>query len=177
MEAILEREVLTQKHEDVKMLIYSTVWKFKNKHGGDFDIMLSEANLAFMKASESYNESKGVFTTWMVNKINYALLEFERRGCRRKERLPITDKDFALIDTTNNPNPFLDIQDEMKEDCSIIANVILQDLVNYPINTAKRLSPARLRGGLRRYLQNTLQWGNAKINKAFSEMEGIVNAI
>ena len=66
----------------------SSVVNFWLRHGGDLEELASEANLIFMQAAETYDETRGAkLTTWVSFKVKMGLLEslHKKLKCRRLE--------------------------------------------------------------------------------------------
>src|SRR5476651_2599406 len=69
---------IAETYDDVAELVYDTCWKFKRRYGGDFDDLLSQANLAFMESYGSY-QTKYRFSTWVRTIVWNRLLDEARR--------------------------------------------------------------------------------------------------
>ncbi len=74
MEAILRKDVLTETYDNVKYLIFKIVWKFKGRYGGNFEELLAEANLLYILAYDTHDETLSALSTWLYTKIWKGLL-------------------------------------------------------------------------------------------------------
>lgn len=83
MNALLPQAV-DQTYEDVRALIYDTIYKFMKQHGGDFDELLSRAHWQFVLAYNSYNPQKASFVTWVRTMVWFGMLETIRQKQHRQ---------------------------------------------------------------------------------------------
>jgi len=91
-------------YEDYERLIYDVTWRFVKRRGGNFNDALSEANLAFLKAYETWQPSKSQFSTWLSHYMWWALMD-SRRG-RQADTIQLDHCDSAIASAglTGDPN-------------------------------------------------------------------------
>lgn len=69
---ILEKDILEDAYTHTEKLVTKIAWKFTNRYGGEFDEWLSEANLIFIDACQSYN-GRSSLITWLWYKLHWGL--------------------------------------------------------------------------------------------------------
>ena len=82
----LQEDALTQTFKDVERMIDMLCWKFKKRHGGEFDDWKSVGCIAFMKAYESWTPTLSSFSTWCYNWVWGYLKHHERKEYRTYSR-------------------------------------------------------------------------------------------
>ena len=173
----LRKDILNETYRDVENLIYSIVWKFQKRHGGDFEELNAEANLLFIKANDSFNKSKANFSTWLNFTIWYGLLDFQnmlRETNKYAYKEYIEESNLPISKEMISTNPLIDLLDEMNDDCKIMTNLILEDIIEFPDTITKAKSTRNFRASLKRHLKDKLHWTGRRIKESFIEMERIV---
>ncbi len=176
MNAITQRDGLTETYKDVEKLICSITYKFQKRYGGDFDELLAEANYLYILACETHNELKANLSTWLHFKIWKGLLDFQNMLWEINpycKKVPFEDYLLEEIAATRITKPFIDLLDEMRNDCKTITNIITEDLIEFP-NITKKMSMRNVKALLKRHLKEKLHWTGRRIKESFIEMEGIV---
>ena len=120
---ITQRENTTQIYTNMKNLIAHTTWKFHNRYGGDFEELLNEANLLFIKATQSHNEARSKITTWTRFCIWKGLLNYIKK--EHKQWNPLLRLELP-IDISDDTNYFSlsEILDELSDDAKDIIKLI-----------------------------------------------------
>lgn len=180
MKPELRREILAETYEDVKLLIFGAVWKFCGGYGGNVDDLISQANLIFIDAFDSYDPSKGAkFTTWLTWKIKKGLLDY-----MRKERVYVTDihisnefiEEYPALDRSFS---VMELLDEMGQDAYIVLQLFFEtprDVMANIVNNYNRADHAQT--AMRNRLQNRLRqmgWTMRRTKKAFEQLKEITS--
>ena len=66
-------------YASVTLLLKRIVHTYQNRHGGDYDELLAEADEGFMHAYATWEPSKGRLSTWTWHKVNSHLLNLPRQ--------------------------------------------------------------------------------------------------
>jgi DNA-directed RNA polymerase specialized sigma subunit len=173
----LRKDVLTETYEDMKNLIFDTTWKVQRTFGGDIDDLMGQANLLFIQAFDSYDETKAKLTTWIASYITTGLRLYLTK--ERKQKYIIVD--FREIEIAQAPNTFCitELIDEMEQDVHIIVQLFLETPKDVIISFLDEDNHMRhLQGHLKRRIKNRLrqmQWNVKRIKKAFEEIKTIIN--
>ncbi len=69
---ILQKDILEDAYEHMQKLVMKICWKFTRRYGGDFYEWLSEANMIFLDACETYN-GRSSLVTWLYYKLHWGL--------------------------------------------------------------------------------------------------------
>lgn len=162
-------------YEDVKDMLAGLVSMFKARYGGwEFDDMMGEAGLAFMKAFQTYERGHGAeFLTWVRYRTWHALLkamDHRMRECRRErqevERLERRNRrDFNFSD-------FLEGLSEDAQELVKLAVLPPLDLKLSLIRRGNRDNPTArsLRSALREILKDR-GWPPRYVDKVFEEIQ------
>ena len=67
-------------YKQVRSLILDTCNRFQNKHGGDFNELVAEANLCFVIAYNDYDPARSQFSMWLRWKIWHGLLDMTKKN-------------------------------------------------------------------------------------------------
>lgn len=168
------RESMTETYQDVYKLICHIVWKFQRANGGDFEEMKSIANMTFMDAFFSHDESKASFPTWLQIKIRHSLLERMRESCKR-EKSTVGDKSLEDQFVIYH-RPFWELTEELSHDAQTIVELLwelpetLQDTM-----LEKGTHPRNARAALRLYLKTFFGWTEKHVVETFAEITEVIN--
>jgi DNA-directed RNA polymerase specialized sigma24 family protein len=167
---------LTQTYEDVKMLIYQTCWKFTEAYGGEIEEWIAEANYYFLRAYESYQESKGTFSTWLRRNLWQHLMNYSQRLRQIHKNIEIKPMGDEIPIISVNDRRLEDLLEEFSADLREIVDLVL-DPPDFLINDAleKGTRPYNFRGCLRRYLKSTGRTAK-EITESFAEIGEILSA-
>jgi len=179
-------------YEEVEMLVYSIVHKFKKKYGGDFEELLSEANYLFLLVYDSYCESIGEFTTWLHFRIWKGLLDHLGKDIKLRKNIIYGDldstgdygKDSQDINNDFNQIPQNKIQEtcqqnhfmlNLKSYLSMESKDVIRLVLDMPndlliMSMKKGNSPRNVKSSLRQYLKER-GWKKTEINDCFSEIK------
>lgn len=177
MKAALRKDALSETYTDIEKLIYDIVWKFKDRYGGDIGELVAEANLIYVLAFDSYNETKGALSTWMHFCIRKGLLDF-LKSTRQQNRYglkfyPLSEAKGVSIQKFR-PLHLLEMLEEVGEDAKVVIR-----LVFYPPEGITKedleggFSACRCRRYLRQYLHD-LGWTGRRIKESFQEIRRIL---
>jgi len=171
--SLIMKDALTETYQDIQNLIYDTVWKFKRANGGDFDDMISTANVIYMEAFFSYDASRASFSTWLHTKVWKGLLEYQRQTLMRSwQQTGIDLKDMP----TPSVIPFCELLSELSRDARTIVELILELPDNVEQEAlSKGTHPCHIRAALRLYLQTFLGWSEAHVVQTFQEIAEVIN--
>lgn len=165
------KDGITETYQDVQKLICLTIWKFRAAHGGDFDEMMSVANLTFMKAFLSHDPDQASFVTWFHIKMNKALLELWRGNCQRaKFNLPLEDS------PAKSSRPFCELWSELSNDARTIVELLLElpESLQESI-LEKGTHTLHVKPALKTYLTTFFGWSKKHITQTFQEIAEVIN--
>lgn len=168
-----KKEFKEETLKDVNDLLWRIVWRFYTCYGeadGTLDELFSEACFAFVKAYDTYDPSKGAFTTHVYWKVTSHLKTNRRRASRRKPK-PLNE------DIEQSSKTWRHIFNEISEDALAVVNlvtdtplglkVILEQEQRNLTRAGKRICT---RFTLREYLSG-LGWQSPRIDAAFQEIQ------
>ncbi len=171
MPQTMESVLLDVSYKSVEGLIYATAGKFFRRHksGISFDEMVSQANLAFVKACKSYSPEKAKFTTWVTIHIWYHLKKQMQKSFKDKLR-PLPDK-YDIEDTQMNTWEWKEFRKGLKKRSRILVRLILSPTPELVRITESLGEPTRenVRTALKVYLQGH-GWNMSQITMAFQEI-------
>jgi len=176
----LREDALTETYYDVEKLIYDICWKFKGIYGGDFEELAAEANLAYIKAFNKFDGSKGKFSTWLHFTIWKRLLNF-RVNFTHPVRYGRTIEYVEMIHPAsmvheNTEHRFVDLLDEVKADAQEIINLFLDIPEVVQVRAIEKGGRAQnLRTSMKEYARHTLGWTHARIRETFQELTELMN--
>lgn len=176
MKTELRRDILAETYEDVKQLIFRTVWDFYEIHGGCVDDLISQANLIFIFSFDDYDSSKGTkFTTWLVFKIKRGLIDYLRKKGTHEVHLLVDDKypeTYLIADESFSAMEFFD---ELGQDASVVMRLFLEIPRDVMVSIFNRYVCAyHARAAVRNRLQNRLRqmgWTMCRIKEAFKQLK------
>jgi len=176
---IITLDATTETYFDIQNLIFDTVWKFQRQNGGDFDEMVAEANLIYMKAFLSHNPNKSQFSTWLRFALWKGLIDF-RRFIREENRY-INIKHFEEIENfhlypASTYIPFWDLISELSDDAKTIVDLILEPPeIMQSAALRKGNAPCNIKTALRTHLSYVLGWSANQIKNSFQEIAAVLN--
>lgn len=168
---------ITETYEDVRRLIYHVCNQFARRYGGDVEELISDANVAYMKAYESWKPGRGTkFSTYVVVCVWRRLAALRKAEQRRKavwsrglddispDQLPVT-AGHTIGDR------FADLLEELSEDTASVVRMV--------VNATSDISEvAEAKGGKYRNWRSTIRshlrdigWTHNRIRAAFEEIE------
>ena len=160
---------IAETYQDVQKLIHHAAHRFQRAHGGEMDEMVSVANLTFMKAFISHDESKASFITWFHIKMNKAFLELWRGNCRRAHD--------PLPEVSVKPDrAFCELLLDLSHDARTIVELLLElpDTLQENI-LEKGPAPLHVKPALRIYLKTFFGWSDTHVLETFREIAEVVN--
>ena len=171
--AILQKEILTETYEDVKDLIAKIVWNFQTTHGGDFEELLAEANLIFVLAFDTHDETEAQLSTWLYNCINPSLLNYMKEEWRHPT-ISIDDKNTDTSSLYSSSFSIMDLLDELESDAHVVLHLLLdtpEEIVNIALTKGK--AQRHLKAELKRHLHK-MGWTMKRITKTFEEIRKVL---
>ncbi len=177
--AIITLDAATETYFDIKKLIFDTVWKFQQQNGGDFEEMVAESNLIYMKCFISHNPNKGQFSTWLRFHLWHGLIDFRR--FIREENKYITIQHIEEIENFHlypapAHIPFWDLLSELSDDAKIIVSLILEPPgIMQSAALKKGTAPCNIKTALRIHLSYILGWSANQIKESFEEITSVLN--
>ncbi len=164
---------ITDTYDDVRKLIYKLCYNFHIKSGIEFEELVAEANLAFLKAYKAFNPKRGAFTTLLYWSVVHHL---QRIAVQRSKR--------SKVWKTNLPNSNL-IQMHVKiagdfnlpkftESLSRDGKFLVELIFDGPNEIGKALRTIRIeKRNWRKILKihlKTIGWSGCRISKSFREV-------
>lgn len=184
MNATLRKEILTETYEDMQNLVYEAAWKFYYIHGGDIDDLIGQANLSFIRAVDSHDESRSKLTTWICVCIKNDLRNNMKNEYKQTHltHISIDDENNYLDIPTPDSDSFsiIELLDEMERDAHIILQLFLEtpkEIIIDVLNEGKQIN--HIQGYVRKRLRNRLRqmgWTIKRITEAFNEIKTIINS-
>ena len=107
----------------LRNMLAKLVLKIQHRHGGDFDDLMSEANLLFVRACHTHDSSKSRLITWVYTKVWYGLLDHVRAVAKHQQW------DCEDLDQVAD-KPRFNVQDLLREvsgDAADIIRLIVDD--------------------------------------------------
>lgn len=182
--------IASETYEEVKRLIYHTVWSVVRQYGGDFDELMSEANVAFLDAYESFDGSSS-FSSWLrlnvwgkcVDAVRNRLDE-QRRYKRVKDDtrsgIPVqftADSDGlaeGIPDRSCSGWKIGGMFEELTEDAALVVKLTLETPAELEaVVRAKGGQPRNLRSSIRNYLAE-MGWTACRIAESFNEVRRVL---
>lgn len=169
---------ITETYEDVERLICKTVWDFIRRYGGDFDELLSEANIGFLKAYDAFDSTKGQFSTLLVVTIWRRLCHTFEIKDRERHRggvsLDSETKNGPLSTTIAAKQPRRFSLDEFTEGFADDAKYVLNMILNAPsdfemIVNSKGGEARNWRSSLKSHLYD-IGWTATRIAETFQDI-------
>ncbi len=163
---------IDQTYPKVERMVQQIVWRFRANHGGEFDELMAEASLHFVRAYEEYEEGHGATPlTWVRFKVTKGLLETARQMSKREALLPRTELDW---DCQPQPSRF-DIERflaDLSEDAQTTVRLIIEPPPDVIFNAHQSYgpnNPQSLRAAVEEFLAD-IGWGVERITESFSEI-------
>ncbi len=161
-------------YESVRRLVIKLAKAHYLKYRGgsyDFDEILSNANVHFLKACATFNDEKGGFVTWVYAVVSSGLMgDFRKRlaenraETRRRELVRVPSE--ARNERAFSLSEFLG---SLSEDGKLVVGL----LVDYPMDLASLVGVRKTRGPIKAGLKVILRdkgWDNARIKECFDEI-------
>ncbi len=177
--AIITLDATTETYRDIRNLIFDTVWKFQKQYGGDFDEMVAEANLIYMKCFISHNPNKSRFSTWLRFHLWKGLIDFKR--FIREENKYVRIERFEEIENFHlypAPSyiPLWDLVSELSNDAKTIVSLILEPPgIMQSAALRKGTAPCNIKRALQIHLSYILGWSANQIKDSFQEITTVLN--
>jgi len=195
----------TDTYQDVEKLLNKLCWQAcKRNHQLDFDECMSRANLAYMKAYESYDEDRGAaFSTWVYWQVMGALQHHERQETVYFQRMTSSSSlmEGREPDTSNRVSMaesiirgagssdskqvlkcILETPEELGQvlaDLGTDSKMVKQVFAEFPSDLANMLrfwDPQKLRVGLKSLL-SSMGWTKERIVNTLEEMQSAVDLV
>lgn len=174
-------------YEDVKRLIYKTVFQFQMKYGGEFSELISEGDLSYLKAIRSYQKEKSQFQTWLRLKVWDGLLELHRRRGIDATRFQATCMErmglnqHITTDSSGEETPVTSPVDslhvriqDLSDDAIFTIHLAIEPEMESVLKTKeyyRYTGPTHKRRAIRRYLRQSMGWNVRKIDRVFQEVQ------
>lgn len=177
MNIALRKDALTETHKDVQKLIYKCVWAVKDRFTFDFNELLSEANMIFLEAYDTYDEDKGGFSTWLTTSLTYRLSNYCKEQIKKNHLLEsyLTNGEFKT-ECTFDFDFFAEIIQSAKADTKEVMAIIFDPPKEIEKKLSKRNNYKQITVSmLREYLKQQLGWSRKRIIDSFLEIRSIIN--
>ena len=188
-----QRATADETYEEVKDLLYATVWKVVRQFGGDFDELMSEANVAFLEAYSNFDGSSS-FSSWVRQSVWYKCVDLIRGRLTEQSRyakgfsdesvnrVPCSmagaDADVrGILEIPDRPHSSWKIQsmiEELTEDAALVVKLTIETPAELEaVVQAKGGQPRNLRSSLRQYLAE-MGWTACRIAESFNEVRRVL---
>lgn len=185
MSKTLQKEILTETYEDMRLLIKGIVAGFWKLNGGDFEDLMSQANLIFIEAIDKYDPSEAELSTWLTIKITNELRNYVKDNSdfvrRNYERIylshkSINDENFTEPRPTLNTNfSVVEFLDKLSSDAHVVVWLFLttpREILDTILN--EKIRANRVAACIRNRLKNRLRqmgWSMSRVRLAFDELK------
>ena len=160
----------SETYEECRKLIYSTVWSVIRQYGGDFDDLMSEANVAFLDAYESFDGSSA-FTSWVYSTVWYRCVDFVGSRLENQRRFQSVEDDTTIPDRRRSSWRINDMLEELGEDARLVVKLTIETPAELArIADVKGGQARNLRSSLRQYLAD-MGWTAVRIAESFCEVQ------
>lgn len=110
-------------YKDHVGIIRKLTYQFHRSSGLNLDDLIGEANLAFVLARDSYDESKGKPSTWIWNTVVLHL----RNYCKKEIKYaPLEEWDDSNQINENHKSRFIDLIDSLSQEAKEVVQTILK---------------------------------------------------
>jgi len=174
-------DAVEQTYRDTEPMINKLSWLHHRKIGGDFEEIKAQANLLFMIAYNTTDDSSSSFITWLYTSIKYGLMSWTRSRTRRDRNHRRAIEDIARTVATEHqlsaePSP-LHIEAKYNESETIRT---LLDLIFHPPeiiadDIGRYDDPAMVRETIKEYLEHHEGWSRDRIRLAFKEVRRLID--
>lgn len=172
----ITNDAITETYQDIQNLIYDVVWKFKKAHGGDFDEMVSEANVIYMDAYLNHNPNRANFTSWLYRKLIWGLSERHRTLLLKNHREQTSGEMYEFSSPTVR-RPFYELLTELGQDARTIVELILEMPEVMEQNALSNgTTPRNIQSALHIYLKTFFGWTEKHVLDTFREIAEVINA-
>ena len=161
-------------YEEHKRIIYKQARSFHNTTGHLFEDLVSEGNVLFMKAIETYDEKKKIkFSSWLWRILTNGLVTYTA-----KTDIPNLDPDLEHLDYRERWNPlahliFKEKVESLSEDAKEVVGILLS-CPGELLELSGIEAPKIVRGKLKRYLKEESNWTWEKIYNSFREIREVL---
>lgn len=162
-------------YQDYEKSIKKLVWYYCKRSRFSFDELLSEANIGFLKAVDTYDENKSCFHTYLIVVVGNRIKNY----INQKE--PIFNDDVNLVSSNRNPEQECSFRN-LIENLSAEAREVVDTVLNTPgemIELVKEMTSNR-QGKMHLYKTTITRYFRSKgwrfdmINAAYSEIKSIL---
>lgn len=171
----LSRMAAEETYKDVQNMLDNVVHKVIARFGGDYQEQRAEANLIFMEVfhSPNFDPEKAQFSSWVVTKVWYGLLERMRNNVLRSKRTIYVSE--GIENTPSRPSLTFDKEEflsHLSDDGKVAASALLSPPLDVSIAIKQRgenETPQRVRSAIKEFLKD-LGWSMKRITESFSEI-------
>lgn len=154
-----------QTYRDVEGILGKLVYSHLSRYGGDKDVLMAIAEDAFLVAYDSWDQ-RSQFSTWVYNKVRFALMEEARRAARHHSRFPGAP---LPVDKPAREGWLTLFLRELSDDAKTLVRLIAEAPGELALLCDIR-SPKQCRKILRQELQGRYRWSLGQTMRAFSEV-------
>ena len=161
-------------YEEHKKIIYKKARSFHKTTGHGLEDLVSEGNVLFMRAIQTYDKRKKIkFSTWLWKILTNGLITYTT-----KTDIPNQDPELELLDCREqwNPSACLIFKEKI-ENLSEEAKEVVGILLSCPgelLELSGIEAPKIVRGKLKRYLKEESNWTWEKIYNSFREIREVL---
>lgn len=166
------QDAINSTFADVELLVYDTVHRFIEKHGGTFDEWIGDAHEAFMSAYESYTPGKSSFSYHVRYRVYKRLQEMYRRRMMRHNRLAQVDADVSLFSSREFAVFDLDeFLGRLSDEAAEVVRLVFEPTMDIRLSLHQLgvEEPRTIRAALREYLDD-MGWSRERVRTTFTEI-------
>ena len=163
---------VTTTYEDVERMLFRICWNFRERFGGDFDELLSQAGEYFMGAYQTYDSNRGAFTTWVYHSVYRRLWNHRRTENKRRQTLTYNSKVMEEAGKTTNGHPF--DWELLLKDLTSDAKIVIQLIYDTPDDLEQMRGEGRLGRRLIRSYLRELGWTTRRVTESFGEIKTVL---
>lgn len=159
-------------YSDVELMVREAAFRFFRKYSGELEEWLADANLIFVQAYQSWDESLNVkFTYWLRYNLDRGLMTIVRSRARRHGRMrTITPYILDRFPVANSTPKLYDFSEEALEVVKLIADTPL-DIKFLMLEQGRSLSKSeKWKNCLTEFLED-MGWAVETIQNAFEEIK------
>jgi len=136
--------------ENYNNMMYSLALSFHRTTGIDLDELVSEALLAFVESSKTYDENKAAFSTHLWRNIKNRLVNLSNKAKKMKKEVPFIEDDedddsmiavrYGLVEnfTPEDYLIFKELIEELSPEAREICKAVLDDPAQFNISKPKQ---------------------------------------
>jgi hypothetical protein len=177
--ASLQQDAIAETYADLRLLVYQLTHRFARRYHIEFEDLISESHVIFVKACQRYDPTGGMsISSWVYSKLWWGLIDHMKREMRHHlaHRHENIDDHQHIESGREAPDFLIGVRNELNFDASAIISLIVN--ANNDLAIVCKWNNVRRKGGFKKAIKEHLYdmgWTREEVKQSFKDIAAVIS--